>query len=238
MLFVSRVDALRAVAAKKIDVEFLAAELLQHRHTHFFCSTGIHRGLVDDHIALFQCLADCLAGQDQRAHVGPIGMVDRGRHRHDKNLAAVQILRAATHAQVGRGLQLSGADLQRVILPSIQLGDSRSLGVKTNHGAKFAELNRQRQADVTQANDCDFCVIQVHGSGNKTGKPRQSISLNRLTATCQSVFEATFFPSPCAFSSKTPAWSLTDNNGALPAKGHSMARAGSSQAIQRSNWGA
>ncbi|MNV71717.1 hypothetical protein D3C71_1647540 [compost metagenome] len=43
VLLVAGINALRAVTAEEIDIEFLATEFLQHRHAHFLRRTGIDR---------------------------------------------------------------------------------------------------------------------------------------------------------------------------------------------------
>ena len=49
------------VAGKKIDIEFQAGTLFEHRNAIFFRRAGIHGRFVDDDIALLQGLADRLA---------------------------------------------------------------------------------------------------------------------------------------------------------------------------------
>ena len=87
VLFVTGVDALGAVAAKKVVVELEATQAFEHGHAHFFGGTGVHGGFVNDHVADFEGLAHGFAGFDERRQIGAVGLVHGCGHGDDEHLA-------------------------------------------------------------------------------------------------------------------------------------------------------
>jgi len=65
--------------------------------------------------------------------------------------------------QMHCGLQLFGAAFEGVVFARLQLGNARWVDVKPERVAVLAKLNRQRQANIAQANEGDGFVLQVHG---------------------------------------------------------------------------
>ncbi len=169
VLFVAGVDALGAVAAEEVLVELEAAGALELGHADFFGGAGVDGGFVDHHVAGLEGGADGLAGLDEGGQVGAIGRVDRGGHGDDEDLAAVELGRVVAVAQLAGGAQLVGAAFQRVVAPALQLGHAGGVDVEAQHGALFAEFDRQRQADVAQADNGQGRGEEVHAFGESGG---------------------------------------------------------------------
>jgi len=49
--------------------------------------------------------------------------------------------------------QFFGLHFQRLVMSLLQVGDAGGVDVKTDHGARFAKLDGQRQADIAEADD-------------------------------------------------------------------------------------
>ena len=148
VLFVTRVDALGAVAAVEVDVVRQPAFALEHRHADFFSGAGVDGGFIDDDVARLEHPPDGGAGLDERAQVRPLGGIHRGGHGDDVDLRLGEFGRLGGVAQL-RGLgELFRTALQRVIPPRLQLRYAGGVDVKADDGADFAELDGQGQADV------------------------------------------------------------------------------------------
>jgi hypothetical protein len=170
MQLVARVDALRAVAGVKIDVEFKAGNGFQHRHAVFLGGARVDRRFVNDDVALLQNLPEGSRRLDQRREVGALVFVDRRRHGDDIDVARGEI------GEIGRVTQPRGfaqffvADFKRRVMAGFERGDARRVDVEPNDLAMLAELHRQWQTDVTQTDDAEFDVRNIldhaHGRGS------------------------------------------------------------------------
>ena len=160
--FVPRVDALGAVAAEKILIEFQPRGFFQLRNADFFSSAWEHGGFIDHHIPFFKHAADGLAGLDQGGEIRAMGIVHRRRYSHDEDPTVTQVVQLAAKAQVLGGLELFRAAFQRVILAPLQFGHAGLVDIKADDRAVFAKFNGQGQADIAQANQGNGCVVQVH----------------------------------------------------------------------------
>jgi len=153
--FVAGVDALWAVAAIKVAVELEAARAFEFGYADLFGGAGVNGGLVDHQVTGLERSADGLAGLDEGGEVGPVGLIHGGRHGDDEDLAGVQVLLLMAIAQLVSRLQFFCTAFERVVAPSLQLGDPRLVDVEAEHGAVLAELDGQGEANVAQADDGD-----------------------------------------------------------------------------------
>jgi hypothetical protein len=115
----------------------------------------VHGGLVDDDIALFQYAAQRFARETQRRQHGPFAATDRCRHRHDVEVAGGQRGSVAGEAELIRRRQFLGRHFQRRIGAALQFRDARLVDVETERREPAAEFDRERQPDVTEADDAD-----------------------------------------------------------------------------------
>src|SRR5690606_19154724 len=153
VLLVARVDALGAVAGKEVLVEPEAGVLFEDGNAVFLGSAGVHRGFVDDDVALLEHLADGFTGLDQRAQGGPLVLVDGRGDGDDVDVAGSKVGGAGAAAQAAGLAQFSVGDLQRGIVTGIERANALLIDVEAEDLAVFGEFNRQRQADVTEADD-------------------------------------------------------------------------------------
>ena len=58
-------------------------------------------------------------------------------------------------AQLAGLTQLLGIDFQSAVVAGLQLPDPRLVDIQAQGGKAAAKFNRQRQADITQANNAD-----------------------------------------------------------------------------------
>ena len=208
VLFVTGVDAFRAVAAEEVLVELKSAEFLQHGNAHFFRGSGVDGGFVDDDVTTLQGLSHRFAGFNQRCHVGSIGCVHGRGNCDDEHLGLSQVCRVGAVTQVTGLFKLFAAAFQRMVLATLQLGDACLMDVEADDGAALAELHGQGQAHIAESDDGEGLVIEIH-VGRVVGAEKSCFATGRAAA------------------------SLADNVGA-PDKGHSTPIAGSFQAMQRS----
>ena len=160
MFFVARVDALGAVAGKKVEVELEAGEFFQHGHAVFFGGAGVDGGFVDDDVAFLEHLADGLRGLDQRRQVGLFVVVDGRGHGDDEDVAGGQIggIGAVLHA--GGFKHFFVRDFQRGVVAGLQGGNARLVNVEAQYVALFGEFDGQRQTNVAQADDGEFDLVE------------------------------------------------------------------------------
>ena len=92
MLFVTRVDALGAVAGEEVLVEFQAGYFFQNRNTVFFSGTRVNSGFVNNDIAFFQYFTDGFGSFYQRSQIRFFVLVDRSRYGNDKYVTSFQIV--------------------------------------------------------------------------------------------------------------------------------------------------
>ena len=161
--FVAGVDALGAVAGEEVDVELQAREFFQHGHAVFLGGAGVDGGFVDHDVAGFQHPAHGLAGADQGREVGLLVFVDGRGHGDDEAGAGAQGFHVRGEAQVAGGGQLGGSVSSVWSRPACSSAMRWALMSKPDDGAAFAEFDRQRQADVAEADDGDFVGFWVHG---------------------------------------------------------------------------
>ena len=60
-----------------------------------------------------------------------------------------------------RRAQLGRLDFERAVLALLQLGDARRLDVEADGLEVLAELDRQRQPDIAEADDADLAIAQI-----------------------------------------------------------------------------
>ena len=185
VFLVAGVDPLRAVAGEKVNVEREAGGLLQHRHAVFLGGAGVNGGFVDDDIAPLENLADGLAGLDQRGQVGALVFVDRGRHGNDEDVAGAQAFAVRRAAQMRSGPEFFRLDFEGVILAGLQLGDTPGIDVEADDRTLLAELHRQRQTDVAEADDGEVDFVEGHecsGSTVSATDAKKSVATRFATA--------------------------------------------------------
>lgn len=163
VFLVARVDALGAVAGVEVDVEFEAGKLLQHRDAVFLSGAGVDRGFVDDDVALLEHLADGLAGLDQRGEVGLLVLVDGGGDGDDEGVAGGEVLQVGAVLQAGGFAQFFVGDLEGGVVAGLEGVDAGLVDVEADDGALLGEFDRERQADVTEADDGELEGVEgVH----------------------------------------------------------------------------
>ena len=162
VLFVTGVDALRAVAAEEVLVELEPAESFQHRDADLFGGTRVNGGLVDHHVARLEYPAHGFAGFDERGHVGAVGFVDGRWHRDDEDFRLLEPLGVAAVTQMRGRLQFVWAAFKGVVQARLQLSDACGVDVEPHDGTVLAEFNGQGQANVAEADDGDGFVLEVH----------------------------------------------------------------------------
>ncbi len=128
---VARVDALGAVAAEKVVVEPQPTDALQYGNADFFSCAWIYSGLVNNDVTHFEGLRHGFAGFDEGCHVRPIGLVHRGWHSHDKDVAGMEIVRLAAEPQLSGCCQVLAAAFQGVIPAGLQFCNSGRGNVKS-----------------------------------------------------------------------------------------------------------
>jgi len=162
---VSRVDALRAVAAEKVRVVFQARHPFDDRYAVLLGAARIDRGLEDHDGSDPDDLSHGLAGRQEQAEVRPVVPIDGGGHGHDIDGARPQVLDAGGALQQGGCPELLAAYLEGPVGEGLQLGYSLFVDVET-HGMVFlAELHGQREPDIPKPDDC-YTVI--HSSSART----------------------------------------------------------------------
>ncbi len=161
MLLVARVDALRAVARVEILVELEAGLALEDRHADLFGAARVHRGLVHHDVALLQHLADALARLDERGEVGTLVFVDGGRDRHDVHAALLQVRKICGEGQPVRRPKLGAGRFASAVAAGLELGDALRLHIEADGVEMLAELDRQRQPDISQAYDAQAALTKV-----------------------------------------------------------------------------
>ena len=183
MQFVAGVDAFGTVARKKIDVEFQAGTLFEHRNAIFFRRAGIHGRFVDDDIALLQGLADGLGRFNQRREIGALVLVYRRRHGDDEEVAIGEIGKFGREAQTVSFVQLFVADFQRRVATGFERFDAPRVDVKTNDRTFLTEFHGQRQADIAETDyrQFDFGEI-IHGELFNSSAKREVLSIRQAIA--------------------------------------------------------
>jgi len=133
-------------------------------------AAGVDGGFVDDQIAGFEDLADGFGRFEQGRQVGAFVVIDRGGHGDDEDAAGAQGLRVAGDLEVAGGGQGVRGDLAGAVVPGLEFGNARGVDVEADHRAVLAEFDRQRQADVAEADDGQRAVggAQV-GEGGSGG---------------------------------------------------------------------
>lgn len=169
VFLVARVDAFRAVAGKEVHVEFQAGYLLQHRHAIFLGSPRINRGFVDDDVTLFEHLAHAFAGHSQWSEIRTVVLVYRCGDCDDVDVGVFDIVQTGGAIKPvlasGNGVfpeqhavEEIGGDFEGVVLPGVEFGNTFAVDVETHHRVLGGEETCQRQAHVTEADNCDFVV--------------------------------------------------------------------------------
>ena len=160
VLAVARVDALRAVAGVEVLVELESRLLFEDRHADLLGAAREHGGLVDHDVAALQDLAHRLAGALEWRQVRPLVGVDRRRHGDDVDAAGLEVPELRAEPQALRRGQLLRLDLERAVLAAAQLRDAIRVDVEADRVVALAELDRERQTDVTEAEHADAAVPQ------------------------------------------------------------------------------
>src|SRR5687768_10816402 len=150
----------------EVDIETQARFLLDDRHAHFLGRAGVDGRFEHGHRATRDRAANGAAGRDQRREVGPLGVVDRRRHGDDEDVAGGEIGRVRAEAQLRCRLQLLLRHLERVVAMRAQFRDARLVDVEAEGGQLPPETDRERQADVAEADDRD---ARVFGTGQGGG---------------------------------------------------------------------
>ena len=99
-----------------------------------------------------------MARGDERAQVGALGLIDRGRHRDD---VEIRVLEARDIGGVG---DLCGVrefllgHLAGAVDAVTQLGDALLVDVEAEHGKMPREIDGERQADIAKADHANSYI--------------------------------------------------------------------------------
>src|SRR6185437_6510805 len=88
-------------------------------------------------------------------------LIDRGGHRHDEDAAALQVREVRAEGEARGGLELRPRDFQRAVAAADQLRDAMRLDVESQSIEMLAELDRERQAHITQTDHADAALAQM-----------------------------------------------------------------------------
>ena len=156
MLAVAGIDAFGRIAEEEIAAADEAGFLLEDGAAILFRDSGIDGALVDDDRSprRIEQPADRPRGTDERPQIGLLVLVHRGRDGDDVEVGAAALLRIGGERQrrFGKGarVELGGA----VMMPA-KLGDARLVDIEAGHRKVAGERDRQRQADIAEADDRD-----------------------------------------------------------------------------------
>jgi len=163
VFLVARIDAFRGVAHVKVLLPLETGLLFQNRNADFFRSAGIDRGFVDDGGALFHVLPGSGAGADQKAEVGDVGRVHRGRNGNDQKVGAGETARIGGGFESRGGAQVFARNFAGGV-GELPIGVDLGLGKVEADGLELpAEFNSQRQPDVAEADDGEGGGGIIHG---------------------------------------------------------------------------
>src|SRR3569623_1828296 len=164
VLLIARVDALGAVADEEGLIEFEARLALDDGHAVFLGAARVHGGFIHHHVVLLEGLDDRVARADERVQVRTAVAVARRRHGDDVEVAVFQGRHIGGHGEAGRGLQLVRLDLERAVAARVEFGDARLVDVEAHHRQLLAELHRERQPHVTQADHANLGLADIEHS--------------------------------------------------------------------------
>jgi hypothetical protein len=162
VFLVARVDALGRITDEEVAAADQAGMAFQHRHAVLLGRARVHRRLEDHDVASLELLAEGLGGAQHRGEIGPLGIVDRGRHGDDVEIRRAQVGRIGGVGDVGRR-ELRLADFERAVPAALEFGDARPVDVEADGAGLPSEGDRHRQADVAQAHYRDLSAVRTHG---------------------------------------------------------------------------
>ena len=116
MRLVAGVNALGAVACKKVDVVDQARVLFEHGYANLFSCAWVNGGLIYNNVALFKHFAYGGAGFDKRRQVRAVVLVNGGGHSNNKNCAITQGGGVGGKAQVHCLLKFFGLNFKGMVL--------------------------------------------------------------------------------------------------------------------------
>ncbi len=93
--------------------------------------------------------------------VGLLVFVDRGRDGDDIEVAICEIANVERIGQILRRPQLHLAQFERLVAPGAQRLDARQIDVEADDRKPLREFDRERQADVSEADHREFQIGQV-----------------------------------------------------------------------------
>ena len=108
--------------------------------------------LISD-IAILEHFANRFTGLDQWRQIGALVFVDRRRNGNNKAVAVTQIFEVRRVLEVECSAQLLWAHFQCVVAASLEVIDTVLVDIEADDSPFPAKLNRQRQTDITQANN-------------------------------------------------------------------------------------
>ena len=155
MFPIAGIDPLRTVAAEEIPVEEKTAVPLQHRHALLFGTARVNRALVNHDRPRTHHFADRLAGPAERTEIRLFVLVHRRGNSHDEEIAITESLRIGGVTQPDRRLQRLRRTLQRGVAAASQLLQTRLLDVESDGIIFPAELHRERQPHISEADHRD-----------------------------------------------------------------------------------
>ena len=152
------------------------AAALQHWPHHFFRRSRIGRGFEHDELAGAQVVGDLFDGGDDVRKVGVLRFPQRRRH------ADADGVRVGEHGEVGGRVEASGLDQRRQpIARNVRdIGNAAADGVDFRDveidgvtvRSSFGELHRERETDVTEADDTNPRLFGWDAFDQMTGTGR------------------------------------------------------------------
>ena len=101
-----------------------------------------------------------------RREVRPLVFVDGRRDRHDEHAAILQVRKVRREAEHRGALQLRAGRFERAVAARLLRRNALGLHIEADGVEMLAELDRQRQADISKTYDADAALAKTeHDDG-------------------------------------------------------------------------
>jgi hypothetical protein len=152
-LLVAGVDALRRIADVEVFAPAHLRMLLQHGDADLLRGPRIDGGFVDDRRAPLHVLADRLRRTEQRPEVRLVRIVHWRGNGNDDEIRLGQRGRIGSHGELRGRAERVGRHFAGRIDVALIARDLFRREVESDRPVPLTELDRKRQADITQAHD-------------------------------------------------------------------------------------
>lgn len=153
MFLVAGVDALGAVADKKVLLPLHTGFALQYGDAYFFGGARVNRGFIHDDGTFFHVTTSAGGSADERGKVGDVGFVNRGGHGYDDYVGLAQQSGVVGIDRVYARLHFLVAELEGGVSTVLTGFDFVSGDVETYGADFFAEFYDKGQSDIAEADD-------------------------------------------------------------------------------------